>query len=162
MKKNLFLPASLFGALLFSWPIQAHSQDLAKIIQTASGRLLDQSASTNQIQNALLQLLDAAVLALPKSEHSGNARSAMQAAREELSKNAVLSQKGYEHLSVAYRALNSGKDFQFPEVSSMEQAKAGIQERIAASVAGLKNAQAGLTSKLLLECLIMVLTPIPR
>ncbi len=164
MKRSLVVVGLLAGALLVSLRMEALSrtEDVGKMIKTASEMLLSPSPREAQIQSALIQLLDAALLTLPRSEHFADASSNLQAGRTEFKDHSMLSKKGYEHLAIAYRALNSGKSFQFPDVHSMEEVKASIQGRIAASIAGLNKGQGELTSRLLLECVIMVVTPISK
>jgi hypothetical protein len=164
MKKRFVVLAMLLGALFVPVRTEARSrtEDVGKMIQAASGVLFDRSASRDQIQGALIRLLDAAVLTLPQSEHAADARSNLEAARVELQHSSLLSEKVHQHLALAYRALNADKSFQFPEVHSMEEAKAHIQNLVAACVDSLNKGQAGLTSRLLVECVIMIVTPIPR
>jgi hypothetical protein len=164
MKKRFVVLALLVAALFLSVRTEARylTEDIPKIIQTASSVLFDRSASTEQIQGALIRLRDAALLTLPQSEQAADARKKLEAARAELKDRSPFSEKGYQFLDQAYRALNAGKGFQFPDVHSIEEAKAQIQSLVAASVAGLKKGPGGPTSRLLLECVIMVVTPMPR
>ena len=163
--KNCFVVLTLLASALFlSGRSEARdlAEDLPKIIQTASSVLFDRSASTEQIQGALVHLLDAALLALPQSAQATDARKNLEAARTEMKDSSPLSDKAYRYLDQAYRALNAGKSFQFPEVHSIEEAKAHIKDLLAASVAGLKKGPEAPTSRLLLESVIMVVTPMPR
>jgi hypothetical protein len=164
MKKRFVVLALLLGALFVSVRTEARgsTEDVPKMIQTASGVLLDRSASEDQIRDALVRLLDAAVLTLPQSAPAADARSNLESARTEFKDHSVVSEKGRQHLILAYRALNAGKDFQFPEIHSIDEARDHAQKLVAASIASLKKGQGALACSLLLECVIMVVTPIPR
>jgi hypothetical protein len=63
---------------------------------------------------------------------------------------------------LAYRSLNAGKDFQFPEIHTIEEAKVHIRKLVAASLVGLKERQQEETSRRLLECVLMIVTPVAR
>jgi hypothetical protein len=164
MKKCFVVLTLLASGLLLPGRTEAHcpAEDLPKMIQTASSVLFDSSASAEQIRDALVRLLDAALLTLPQSAQAADARKNLEAARTEMKNSSPLSDKVYGHLDQAYRALNAGKSFQFPDVHSIGEAKAHIKDLLAASVAGLKKGPEGPTSGLLLESVIMVVTPMPR
>jgi hypothetical protein len=164
MKRILVVPVLVVAALFMSGRAQAQSraEDVQKMIEEASGVILDRAASDKQVQGALIRLLDAAVSTLPQSKQNTDAMSNLAAARTEFKDRSALSEKAYKHLTLAYRALSAGKDFQFPAVRSIEEARAHIQNLLAASVAGLKKGQPELTSRLLLESVIMVVTPISK
>jgi hypothetical protein len=164
MNRHFFVPALLLSAVFVSVGTEARdlTEDPAKMIQEASGVILDRAASDKQMQGALVRLLDAAILTLPQSVQTADATSNLEAARAEFKNHSVFSETGYRHLSQAYRALNAGKDFQFPSVHSMEEARTHIQKLVNASVDSLDKGQSGLASRLLLESIIMVITPISR
>jgi hypothetical protein len=164
MKMRFVFPFLLLVVAFVSVCAEARvrAEDIPKMIQEASAVLLDRSSSGEQIQSALIRLLDAAVLTLPQSGRVAEARSNLEAAKAELKGRSLFSEKGYQHLDLAYRALNAGKNFQFPEIHTIEEARTHIQALIAASIAGLKKGPEGPTSRLLLECIIMVVTPFPK
>lgn len=164
MKKCFVVFTLLASGLILSVRTEARcpAEDLPKIIQTASSVLFDSSASAEQIRGALDRLLDAALLILPQSAQAADARKNLEAARTEMKDSSPLSDKVHGYLDQAYRALNAGKSFQFPEVHSIEEARAHIKDLLAASVAGLKKGPEGPTSRLLLESVIMVVTPMER
>ncbi len=138
------------------------TEDVGKMIQAASAALLERSASDARIRGALIQLLDAAILTLPKSEQAAEARSNLAAARAELKDNSYFSEKAHRHLALAYRALSSGKDFKFPDIHTIEDANIHIKNLLASSLDSLKKGQGGLASRSLVESVIMVVTPMSR
>ncbi len=164
MKARVLVPVLLLATSFgFAGPDARDStEEIQKKIQAASAALLEPTASEDEIRSALIQLLDAAVLTLPKSEHAADAKSNLEAARVELTAHALLSEKGYQHLALAYRALSGGNQFQFPDIHTIEEAKVRIRNLLATSVASLRKGQEGPTSRSLLECVIIVLTPMSR
>jgi len=167
MKQCLAVNAWLIGALLVSMPAGARDrgENAETMIKSASGVLFDRTSSQEQIRDALILLLDAALVTLPQTGSAADARSDLEAARGELKSVSIFSEKGYQRLSLAYRALNSGRSFQLPDrttVHSIDEAKAHIQKLLTGAVASLKYENAGQTSKLLVESVIMVVTPIPK
>lgn len=159
MKKQIVVLVLLSGALLVSVHIQAResTDDLRKMMRAASVVLLDRSASSEEVRGALVQLLDVAVLVLQPSELPADVRANLQSARLELKDGTV---NLHQRLDQSYRALSAGRGFKFPEVHSIEEARAHIQDLLAASIAGLNKDNGRTTSRLLLECIIMVVTPI--
>ena len=164
MNRYLVVLALLFCAVFVPALTEARglTEDVAKMIHEASGVILDGAASDQQIRDALVRLLDAAILTLPQSLKTADSMSNLEAARAEFKNHSVFSEIGYRHLSQAYRALNSGKDFQFPSIRSIEEARTHIQKLVTASVDNLDKGQSGLASRLLLESVMMVVTPVAR
>ena len=164
MKKQFVIGVMYFGLLSANVLAKAGvgAEDVSKMIQQASAALLNPSSSGEQIQGALIRLLDAAAATLPKSARVSEVRSNLEAAKADLKGHSLFSEKGHQHLALAYRALNSGKDFQFPEIRSIEDAKVYAQKLVAASIAGIEKGPDSPTSRLLLECVLLVVTPIAR
>ncbi len=162
--KKLFAVSMLLAFQLASAPAQGKevADDVAKMIQDASRVLLDPAATGNQIQGALAGLLDAALLCLPRSDRSSEARSNLTAARNEVKDRSMFSASGMQHLSVAYRSLNAGKSFQFPEVRSIEEARIHIKNLIAASLVSINKKERETACRLLVESVIMVVTPMQK
>jgi len=138
------------------------NKNLQEVIQASFNVLLDGSPPEDQVRSALNRILDAIVLILPQKEQTRDARSDLEAAKLELKDGSLLSEKGGQHLALAYRRLNAGKDFQFPEIHTIEEAKAHISKLVASSLASLKEGREEETSRKLLECVLMVVTPIAR
>jgi hypothetical protein len=164
MRKGLVVLALFLGAQCVCVRAESseRSKDVLEMIQAASKALLKDSPSEDEVRGALVRLLDAAILTLPQAERTAEARSNVEAARSELKDRSMLSEEGRQHLASAYRRLNAGKSFQLPEIHTIEEAKAHIKDLLAASIAGLKEGQEEVTSGMLLESVLMVVTPIPR
>ncbi len=164
MKRLYTVATLLLGALLVAASAEARAgaDDVRASIEAASTALLDASASRDQIVGALVRLLEAAVLTLPPSALGADAKPNLEAAISDLKERSDLGEKLHQHLALAYRALSGGKAFQFPDTHSIEEARAHIKSLAASSVVSLKKGQSGQTSRLLVECVIMVVTPISR
>lgn len=137
-------------------------KDVQEVIQSSFNVLLDGSPSEDQVRGALNRILEAIVLILPQTEQSRDARSNLKAAILELKDGSLLSEKGGQRLAMAYRSLNAGKGFQFPEIQTIEEAKAHISKLVASSLASLREGRDEETSKKLLECVLMIVTPMAR
>ncbi len=164
MKKQLFIFVLLSCAVLVSGRMEARTftEDVAKMIRESSVAMLDRAASEKQLQDALVRLLDAAILTMPPSANTAGSIPSLEAAKAEFINHSMLSETGYRHLSQAYRAMNAGKDFQFPPIRTVEEVRKHIQNLINTSIGSLNNGQSELSSRLLLESVIMVVTPVSR
>ena len=164
MKTHIVLHALLLSGLFASLRAEVHqsNEDLSHEIQAAAAVLQEDSAAEGQVQRALLRLLDVSILVLPKSEQAGDVRKSLEEARAEFKDHSPLSDDAYQHLARAYRVLNGGKDFQFPRADSFEEAGARIQDLLAAAIMSLKQNNEGPTCRLLLESVLMIITPIPK
>ncbi len=164
MKKRLVVFALLLGAFVVCARKDARggTENVQKTIQTASSVLLGGSATDDQMRGALIQLLDAVVVTLPRSEHAAEARSNLEAARAELTGGAFFTEKGHRHLALAYLVLSGGKPFEFPDVHTIEDAKTHVRKLLASAVDSLNQGQEGLASRFLLECVVTVVTPMSR
>ncbi|MFB0566942.1 MAG: hypothetical protein ACETWK_14850 [Candidatus Aminicenantaceae bacterium] len=166
MKNRLFVLFVALYMVLWFVRIEAFTktEDIEKMIKTASGVLLDRSSSRDEIRDALLQLLDAAIITMPQTDYSDEAKAKIEVAKHEFSKKSFFSEKGHQYLSLAYRLMNNGKKYQLPEeeIYPIERAVEYCKKLVNSAIASLKEGPDGHTTMLLLELVIMVVTPIPR
>jgi hypothetical protein len=164
MNRNFVVAVMFLGILHVSAPVDARGgvEDIQKVIQEASVVLMDPSASSEKIQDALVRLLNSAVLLLPQRESAADVKSNLEAAVAELKVRSWLGEKARQHLSAAYRGLSSGKDFKFPEIHSIEEARTYLQNQLGAAASSVKKGEGSPAARLLLEGVIVVITPMPR
>jgi hypothetical protein len=162
MKMNLAALALLLACLPAAAPAQNSADDAAKLIEGAARVILDPAVAGDQIKGAIIQCLDAAILALPRSGQAAGPRSSLTAARMEMKERSIFSEKAMQQLSLAYRALNDGKNFQMPKLGSIENARIHIRELLANAVVELKKGKGETASRMVVESVLMTVTPMER
>ncbi len=142
--------------------------DAGSMILHAHSVILDRSSSRDATKNALLEILDAALLILPNSGTAAECRSRIEVAKREFDEKSMFSDKGHQYLSLAYRLVADGKKWHVPEdigaayksADIMEAARKAAQERIDGALSGLKAGRGEEAVRSLLDYVLMIVTPI--
>jgi hypothetical protein len=169
MKNRSILTFVVLGLLISVPPVLWCSEtEAASMITHASSVIMAPSPSHDAIKAALLEILDASLLILPKTDYSDEYRSRIEVAKTQFSEQSLFSDKGHQYLSLAYRLVTAGKRWQFPEELTvpyrerdiMEQAKKLAQKLIDSALSELKAGRNEQSVRYLLELVLMVVTPI--
>lgn len=155
------LIASLSGSLV-------DLKDTKTRIIEASTALFDSSATKETIVNSLIQLLDVAVTLTSTSKYKDEIRHHIDVARNLIKNDSIFNEKARQYLSLAYRMITNGQKYQKPEeldefvTPSEAQEKAIKYARglIEKALAELKSDRKEDTAKVLLELVLMIITPI--
>lgn len=124
--------------------------------------------SRDPIDKALVEVLDASLLILPKTDYAGEFNSLIEAVRGRIGGGELFSNKVYHDLQLAYKLATGGKDWQVPEeLKTPGQAQKGKEQAtkicaklLDSSLAEHKAGQNEQAVSHLLEFVILVVTPI--
>lgn len=169
MKTRFTVGAALVAFLIVAGPsLRGAGTDPGNMILHAHSVIMAGSASSEALKDALIEVLDAALLILPKTGADAECRSRIEVARREFDEKSVFSDKGYQYLSLAYRLMTDGIKWRIPDALSaayksadiMAAAKKAGQEKIDAALAGLKGGRDTEAVRNLLDYVLMVVTPV--
>lgn len=169
MKKQLTIALIVLGLLVSTAPVLPGSEkDAASMVSHAFSVIMDPSASRGIIKTALVEILDASLLILPKTDYSEEYRFRIEVAKKQFYEKSIFNDKGHQYLSFAYRLVTGGKKWQFPEELAapyrekdiMEQAKKVAQRLIDSALAERKAGRNEQSVRYLLEFVLMVIMPV--
>jgi len=172
MKKRIW-GLLIAAALLFTLPseIMIGSQDPKARIKEASSVFLqaaDQSITKAKILNALLELLDISVSLTRESQYGAEIKYRIDVAKDLLQKDSIFNDKARQYLSFAYRMMTNGKKFEKPKgleefvtpAEAQEKAQKYAKKLVDEALTCLDEGNKGVTAKLLLELVLMIVTPV--
>ena len=154
--------------LLAAVPVLSGSQeDPEALISRARAVIQDPHFSRDAITNSLADALGAALLILLETDYADDFRARIETVREMFEDEVLFSDKGRQYLGLAYQMVSGGKSWQIPEELKTHDAKKGIelsveicQNLLDSALAELKAGRNEKAVRLLLEYVILVITPI--
>lgn len=106
-------------------------------------------------------LVDAVIIAAPETGFPAEFKENMSKAKKLFNTSSVLNREGLALLNDSYRMINSGKDFQMPaDLSNPDDALKFASQRAEMARELLKQGQTRECVKILLEIVIMYVTPV--
>jgi hypothetical protein len=128
----------------------------------------DPAMTKERIVGALVELLDLVVELTPDSPYKPEISTRIGIAKEIITTRSIFDEKARQYLSLAYRMMTEGKKYEPPKeldefVTIAEfQAKAQkyMKDLVARSLQALEAGRPGETAKLLLEMVLMTMTPV--
>lgn len=164
MKRTAFILALIFGFAVMSSFGEAAGQTPidAKIKQVIS--YLDRPEGPGECGIAMVTLLLEVILeAAPETGFPPEFSQNMKKAKEIHGSTSILNQDGTAYLHKAYRLVNSGTDFEFPgRIKQIQDAVDHIKGELAAAGEKLKAGQTDAGVKMLLEVVLVIVTPVYR
>ena len=147
------------------------AQDPKTRIREASGVFLDatdQSVTKAKILHALLEQLDVAVSLSHESQYGAEIKYRIDVAIDIFQKNSIFDDKARQYLSFAYRMMTDGKKFEKPKeldefvtpAEGHEKAKKYAKKLVDEALTNLENGNKGITARILLELVLMIVTPV--
>jgi hypothetical protein len=119
----------------------------------------DESPS-ERFKKGFSHLIGAVITAAPKTAYPADFRTRMVKADQLFDKGGLFAPQAVKLLNESYRAINSGKDFEFPkDLKSIDDARAHLRKLMESSLKDLAAGQPDKAVKLLLECALTVVTP---
>jgi hypothetical protein len=164
-----------FGAFQASYAslfrISGVQDDYKSRILKATDALIgppDPSMTREKFTTVLLELLDLAGAITPDNQYRQEILSRIATAKDLMKKDSVFNDKARQYLSFAYRMMTNGKKFEPPKELEEFVTPAELQEKIqkymkglvARTVQSLDARDAGETARLLLEVVLMTMTPV--
>jgi hypothetical protein len=163
----------MIAALFFAFPpgILFGSQDAKAQIKEASGIFLgsaDASVTKERILSALVELLEITQSLTHESQYNSEIKNRIDVAKDLFQKESIFNEKARQYLSLAYRMLTDGKKYEKPKeldefvtpAEAQDKARKYAMELVDKALANLDSGKELETAKLLLELVLMVVTPI--
>jgi hypothetical protein len=124
--------------------------------------------STEVVAKSLVEILDASVLILPKTDYAIEYGSRIEGAKKMIVETTLFSDKAHQYLGLAYKLVTGGKAWKIPdeltsayrEADIMALAKKVCQKLIDSALAERKAGRDEQAVRYLLEFVLMVITPI--
>jgi len=168
MKKSKTTALIGLAFLLAAIPVFGGSQeDPEVLINRARSVIQNPNFSCNAITNSLRDALGAALLILPETDYEEDFRARIETVRKMFDDEVLFSDKGRQYLGLAYKMVSGGKSWQIPEELKTLDPRKGIersreicQNLLDSALAELKAGRNEKAVSLLLEYVILVITPI--
>ncbi|NTU51537.1 MAG: hypothetical protein HGA94_03755 [Candidatus Aminicenantes bacterium] len=126
------------GLLLAAIPVLAVPEDsLEAKIGRARAVVLGPEGSREAIAKALVDVLDASLLILPKTDYAEEFRSRVETVKKMFEDGALLEEKVRQYLGFAYKMVSGGKSWEVPEELKSAYREVDIMERAKRICAGL-------------------------
>jgi len=128
----------------------------------------DASQTKDKILDSLFQLLDIAASITTASEYKDEIKYRIDVAKELLKEDSLFNEKARQYLSFAYRMMTNGQKYQMPEeldvfvtpAEAQEKAMKYAKKLVEKALSELEDGNPGETAKILLELVLMTVTPI--
>jgi hypothetical protein len=126
------------------------------------------AATREKLTEAITQLLDVAAAITPDNQYRQDIRYRIDVAKDLITKDSLFNDKARQYLSFAYRQMTNGARFETPKELQEFVTPAELQEKTSRYLKGLVDkAQTSLaagrtaeTAKVLLEIVLMIMTPV--
>lgn len=169
MKSRAMIALMVLGLIVSTAPVLAGQERTPDaMIGRARAAVRNPDGSRDAILKALVEVLDASLMILPKTDYADEFRSRIEWVRDSLKKGDLFSDKARQYLGLAYKLVAGGSLWQVPEeLISAESAKKGIERATEICVELLDSAlaerKAGNDEKAvrhLIAFVLLVVTPI--
>jgi len=126
------------------------------------------SPTQDNIVDSLSQLLDIAALITTAHEYKDEIKYRIDVAKKLFKEDSLFNTKARQYLSFAYRMMTRGQKYQKPEeldvfvtpAEAQEKAMKYAKKLVEKALSELEDGNPGETAKLLLELVLMIVTPI--
>ena len=152
------------GTMFASQDTKARIEEAASIFSGPA----DPTITKAKILNALLELLDLSASLTPKSQYKAEIMYHIDVAKDLFQKESIFNEKARQYLSFAYRMMTNGKKYERPKeldefvtpAEAQEKGQKYAQKLVEQALANLEVKNEGETAKLLLELVLMIVTPV--
>ncbi len=169
-KKALIMPVIIVMLISsFSAALVEPKDTKAKILE-ACEVFFNPNASPTQdnIVHSLSQLLDIAASITSAYEYKDKIKYRIDVAKKLFKDDSLFNEKAHQYLSFAYRMMTNGQKYQKPEEldvfvtpdEAQEKAMKYAKNLVKKALSELEDGNPGETAKLLLELVLMIVTPI--
>jgi len=161
---------SVFLSMLFvssSWASVSTQDPKTRIIEV-SDALFNTGATKTSLVDSLNELLDVVVTLTSASQYRDEISHHVNVAKGLIKNQSLFNDKARQYLSLAYRMVTNGKNYQNPKeldefvtpAEAQQKAMRYAKELIEKSLFELESGYAENAAKYLLELVIMVVTPV--
>jgi len=169
-KKAFILPVIIIMLISTLSAALIEQKDTKTKILEACEVLFNPNASPTKekILDSLFQLLDVAASITTASEYKDEIKYRIDVAKELFKDDSLFNEKARQYLSFAYRMMTNGQKYQSPEEldvfvtpdEAQEKAMKYAKKLVEKALSELEDGNPGETAKILLELVLMVVTPI--
>ena len=146
-------------------------EDTKARIKEASSIFLgaaDPSITSARIMKSILELLDITAALTPESQYKTDIQYRINVAKDLFQKESIFNEKARQYLSLAYRQMTNGKKYERPKeldefvtpAEAQEKARKYAQKVVDEALGQLDAGKPGEAARLLLEIVLMIVTPI--
>jgi hypothetical protein len=169
MKKQSLIALIAFAFLLAAVPaLRGEEAGPEALIARARAVVLTPDPGRDAITKALVDVLSASLQILPQQDRTRDCRSRIEEAKKALVQGELFSEKAYENLGLAYKAVSGGKAWTIPEeltapgegTKGIEQATKICAKLLDSALAAHKAGRSEESVRDLLGMVILVVTPI--
>jgi hypothetical protein len=149
----------------------AAPEDIKARVKGASGIFLgapDPSVTSVQVLKSILELLDITAALTPDSEYKKDILHRIEVAKDLFQKESMFNEKARQYLSLAYRQMTDGKKYEKPKeldefvtpAEAQEKAQKYGQKLVEDACSQIDAGRPGEAARLILELVLMIVTPI--
>ncbi len=169
MKRRLVPVLTIIGIAVLSFPsVRASTADPKSMIVHADSVILNPASPRDALKGALQEMLDAALLVLPRTESDAECRSRIETAKAEMDIKDMFSDKVRQYLGFAHRLLANGERWEIPaEMRSpyrnddiMAAAKQVGRKLVDSALAAVEGGRGEEAARCLVDYVLMVITPV--
>ena len=172
MKKRLsaFSISLGFFCILLSAGVVPAGDTKARIKDASSIFLgaVNPSVTSAQVLKSILELLDITAALTPESQYKTDIRYRIDVAKDLFQKESMFNEKARQYLSLAYRQMTNGRKYERPKdldefvtpAEAQEKSRKYGQKLVESALAEIDAGKPGETARLLLELVLMIVTPI--
>jgi len=169
MKQHLMIALIGIALLLAAVPaLRGEEAGPEALIARARTVVLSPHFSREAINGALLDVLDASLLILPRTDRTKECRSRIEEAKKPIVQGELFSEKAYGDLGLAYKSVSGGTAWKIPEEltaagagsKGIEQATKICAKLLDSALAAHKAGRSEESVRDLLGMVILIVTPI--
>ena len=169
MKQHLMIALIGIALLLAAVPaLRGEEAGPEALIARARAVILSPHFSREAVNGALLDVLDASLLILPRTDRTKECRSRIEEAKKPIVQGELFSEKAYGDLGLAYKSVSGGTAWKIPEeLTAAGAGSKGIEQASKICAKLLDSALAAHTAgrseesvRDLLGMVILIVTPI--
>jgi hypothetical protein len=171
LRKFSIFSISLCLLFVFLSGATTPSEDTKAKIKEASSTFLsaaDPSVTSARILKSILKLLDIAAALTPESQYKTDIQYRIDVAKDLFQKESIFNEKARQYLSLAYRQMTNGKKYERPKeldefvtpAEAQEKSQKYAQKLVEAALGHVDEGKPGEAARLLLELVLMIVTPI--
>jgi len=170
VKKSFILPVIMLMVVSTLWGTLMGSEDTkAKIIEASEVFFNpDAAPSKDIILDSLFQFLDISASITTAAEYKDDIKYRIDVAKELFKDDSLFNEKARQYLSFAYRMMTNGQKYEKPEELEVFVTSAEAQEKamkyakmlVEKALSELDDGHPGETAKILLELVLMIVSPV--
>ena len=167
-KRSLFL--IFISAIIFtaSHGTFMGAEDIEARLIKASNDLFDSSPSKEKMVNSLIDFLDITLSLTASSKYRDEIKHHIDVAKELFKNSSIFNDKARQYVSLAYRMVTEGVKYQKPPeldefitpAEAQEKALKYAKKLVEHARTSVRNGKDGNAAKLILELVLLIVTPI--